>query len=226
MRRTMLALFTAMAFAPAANAAVTLDFNEFRSPQGKRTYLTAPYSKDGFEIAASNPVGGYHFISTQYGRTGLDSALNSYGNYVGQGGALVNYGGSSVSRLTYNDGQAFRLNEIEIAHNYGNSSGLNTYDWYTVVFTFDYADGTSKVEERTLSNAAGNWLNATTVEFDEALLIAFSWKPGQNTSGFLQFDNIVLNREAAVPEPATWALLIAGFGFVGASLRRRRAIAA
>jgi hypothetical protein len=27
---------------------------------------------------------------------------------------------------------------------------------------------------------------------------------------------------AAVPEPATWALLIAGFGFVGATLRRRR----
>jgi hypothetical protein len=27
----------------------------------------------------------------------------------------------------------------------------------------------------------------------------------------------------AVPEPATWALMIGGFGFVGASLRRRRA---
>jgi hypothetical protein len=27
----------------------------------------------------------------------------------------------------------------------------------------------------------------------------------------------------AVPEPATWALLIAGFGFVGTALRRRRA---
>ncbi|WP_235890389.1 PEPxxWA-CTERM sorting domain-containing protein [Sandaracinobacter neustonicus] len=28
---------------------------------------------------------------------------------------------------------------------------------------------------------------------------------------------------AAVPEPATWAMLIAGFGFVGAAARRRRA---
>ena len=32
-------------------------------------------------------------------------------------------------------------------------------------------------------------------------------------------DGVVL--EAVVPEPATWALMIAGFGFVGASMRRR-----
>jgi len=30
----------------------------------------------------------------------------------------------------------------------------------------------------------------------------------------------------AVPEPATWALMIAGFGLAGVSLRRRRAVAA
>ena len=29
-------------------------------------------------------------------------------------------------------------------------------------------------------------------------------------------------REAAVPEPASWALMIAGFGLTGAALRRRR----
>jgi hypothetical protein len=29
------------------------------------------------------------------------------------------------------------------------------------------------------------------------------------------------NVSAAVPEPATWAMLIAGFGLVGGALRRR-----
>ena len=30
----------------------------------------------------------------------------------------------------------------------------------------------------------------------------------------------------AVPEPASWAMLIAGFGLTGAMMRRRRAVAA
>ena len=38
--------------------------------------------------------------------------------------------------------------------------------------------------------------------------------------------NVVVEGSAAVPEPASWALLIAGFVMVGASVRRRRAVAA
>jgi hypothetical protein len=37
----------------------------------------------------------------------------------------------------------------------------------------------------------------------------------------LQIDNIRL-QVSAIPEPATWAMLITGFGLAGASLRRRR----
>jgi hypothetical protein len=32
-------------------------------------------------------------------------------------------------------------------------------------------------------------------------------------------DNVVVTQ---VPEPATWAMLIAGFGLVGSAMRRRR----
>ncbi len=52
--------------------------------------------------------------------------------------------------------------------------------------------------------------------------VAFS-----GTSGSVGFDNFEFNTVAAVgaavPEPAAWVLMIAGFGLTGAALRRRRA---
>jgi len=47
------------------------------------------------------------------------------------------------------------------------------------------------------------------------------------TSRTISFDNITLNSRAiaavsGVPEPSTWAMMISGFGFAGAALRRRR----
>jgi hypothetical protein len=41
----------------------------------------------------------------------------------------------------------------------------------------------------------------------------------QSSGNSLEFDNIAAN---AVPEPATWAMLISGFGLVGFAARRRR----
>lgn len=43
---------------------------------------------------------------------------------------------------------------------------------------------------------------------------------GTDGDGGFQLDDVVLNA-AAVPEPATWALLILGFGLTGAAMRRR-----
>lgn len=40
------------------------------------------------------------------------------------------------------------------------------------------------------------------------------------------FQSITASISAAVPEPASWAMLIAGFGLVGAAARRRTAVAA
>ncbi len=43
-----------------------------------------------------------------------------------------------------------------------------------------------------------------------------------STQNAFEIDNV----SVAVPEPATWAMLIAGFGFVGGMMRRRRLFAA
>ena len=42
----------------------------------------------------------------------------------------------------------------------------------------------------------------------------------RSASEAFEFDNVAF-RVAAVPEPATWGMLIVGLGFVGASMRRR-----
>jgi hypothetical protein len=42
----------------------------------------------------------------------------------------------------------------------------------------------------------------------------------------LESNNPFLLKEGAIPEPATWAMLIVGFGLVGSAVRRRTAVAA
>jgi hypothetical protein len=55
--------------------------------------------------------------------------------------------------------------------------------------------------------------------------VTFSGSTG--TVGFDNFEfNTVRPVSAGVPEPAAWSLMIAGFGLLGASLRRRRCAAA
>ncbi|MES2897211.1 MAG: PEPxxWA-CTERM sorting domain-containing protein [Pseudomonadota bacterium] len=48
---------------------------------------------------------------------------------------------------------------------------------------------------------------------------------GDSVEGNVSIDNVRVNLEgmgSAVPEPATWAMMITGFGLAGSALRRRR----
>lgn len=57
-----------------------------------------------------------------------------------------------------------------------------------------------------------------------ATMLFDTFGTGGDDFGYL--DNVLVeSTDFGVPEPATWAMLILGFGLAGASLRRRRAIA-
>ena len=53
--------------------------------------------------------------------------------------------------------------------------------------------------------------------------ITQSWTVGQRPGGSALATQLKLLALPAIPEPGTWAMLIAGFGLVGAGMRRRRA---
>lgn len=65
------------------------------------------------------------------------------------------------------------------------------------------------------------------LEFDMAGIQSVSFSGTSGTVGFDNFEfDTVTPLAAAVPEPANWALMIAGFGLAGVALRRRRTPAA
>lgn len=66
------------------------------------------------------------------------------------------------------------------------------------------------------------WVNLTGLSATGPLSLEFEQNPAQGWVfvSEVSFEGTIAG---AVPEPATWAMMIAGFGVVGGSLRRRRA---
>lgn len=173
--------------------AVTLTF------EGQfNTIYNAPITRDGFEIG--NPVGQeqhFHEIdSTQFG-------LSSNGT-----GVLLNDRDTEIF-LQAVGGGVFDLTSFDIATAANNNPALS--------FTATGYLGGNVVG--TVSGSLGGF--ATWSGFSGVDYVVFD---GIGSLGGFELDNIVLNEAVpgGVPEPAAWALMIAGFGLAGASLRNRR----
>lgn len=71
--------------------------------------------------------------------------------------------------------------------------------------------------------ALSGFTGLSQISFGQQQLAAQLFPPGPD-SGYLAFDNLAFTAAAgaAVPEPAAWALMIAGFAGAGAMIRRRR----
>ena len=75
---------------------------------------------------------------------------------------------------------------------------------------------------RNVDNNLATTLERYTFNFigaSSATRLSFNLDPTFNTD---DVDGIIDNVSIAVPEPATWAMMIAGFGMVGGTMRRRR----
>ena len=160
------------------------------------------------------------FPTWESGWFGVNSdAQNCYGVGGGRGnnpdGLWVSNGGCLAApvNVAFNAGFAATLTSLDLDVAGYSPTTLTIYDKngatllsVSVVLTFgSFSDpGTYSHYGVTSSNGIGG----------------FSFTGG--ASGNTSIDNIVVNGGSAVPEPATWTLMIGGFGLAGAALRRRR----
>jgi len=143
--------------------------------------------------------------------TGFYDFYPGNGNYVDLDGS-TGYGNSPASQLT------------SLA-----SFGAGAY-----TLSFQLGGNARGAAPKTTVVSLGNWSTSITLNSGDPLsTYTFSFN---TTGGNLVFgengpsdqqgnilDNVGLT--AGVPEPATWALMISGFGMAGVALRRRRAFA-
>lgn len=108
-------------------------------------------------------------------------------------------------------------------------SGLTAGSSYTVSFDARsngttpneldlYVDGALKLN---LTNFAASY-SSYSFDFTALGTTADFAVYGRNDPYISEVDNFRLSDAGAVPEPATWALMLGGFGLAGAALRRRR----
>lgn len=224
---TALAAMAMATIAPAPSQAATL-FNissiGLDSPGGKNG--TISYAPTSFSVnagigrlalngtdAASDPVSFltycidiFHFVHAGPFTLQAASSILSNPTKLGQLSALLANADPLVVDATTS--AAAQLAVWEIAFETGTSAyDLNAGDLKVT--------GGNSAGARTLANS---YL---------ANVIGGTWQPsgGKLEVLYAPDNQIQLLSVAAVPEPATWAMLIGGFGLVGASMRRRRKFA-
>jgi len=108
--------------------------------------------------------------------------------------------------------------------------GTFSYDvWHHIDLVLDYTaqtysiglDGSTIASGLAFCGSNAGCTNAPISNFGDALFDTFG---GSSNTGYL--DNVSIDTVAGAPEPAAWALMLAGFAGLGAALRRRRGLAA
>lgn len=150
------------------------------------------------------PIDGYIFNATM---DNLDSAYWGL-PAAGHGGsfaALNNYGG--IGELSRQDGKLFSLSKLNFINWYGNIAG-------TTFIVTGFKAG-SEVATATMTGS-DQWQSIST-NFSAVDKVTFELRY-QGSPNIFVIDDIVVN---SVPEPETYAMLLAGLGLLGFMVRRK-----
>lgn len=148
---------------------------------------------------------------------------------------------TSISSFAFNTGDLVRLS-LDVSGNQRNAGQSDNF-----FAGYSFGGVTTDIFNIGFSNGGGDVIVAPTLS-DEGFRFSFSDIAGNDPfstrslfftagqAGSLTFnfgslsadnvgpivDNVVLEIGAPVPEPATWAMMIFGFGLVGGAMRRNR----
>lgn len=189
-------LALAAAILLAAPAAASAATITFDGLPGSNGSAFTSYSEAGFTVTKS--VGDL-FVGKAYG----NPAPSIFGG--------PNYGSAGASFDLTAAGSLFDLASFDFGANVGSATYALT----------GFRNGVS-LFSLTGAQASGGFqtvLTGSDLRFDKVTFQLLS----EGTS--FNVDNISANISSAVPEPATWAMMIAGFLSVGSVLRRRRGVA-
>jgi hypothetical protein len=225
-------MVTGLAFAGAANAAVTVNVE---AAGVQATTMAGPtYVEDFASYSSSTPSGNSTLalptVTTTFGGSPVTGTLTGFelGNSQSYGGVGYFYGGAFgsdqygivhgdatlklSSAVTYFGLWAAALDSNNTIELLNNGVSLGSYNLVNTIgaLSSDYFGNPNNGQDAGEKFAFVNFLSSTpfdTIEFHQ-------------TGGGFEFDNLTVG--GAVPEPASWAMMLVGFGAMGAAMRRRK----
>jgi uncharacterized repeat protein (TIGR03803 family) len=156
----------------------------------------------------TTPIGGAYGMGTVF-KLDSSGALTTLVDFNGNNGGSPLYGGL----IDDSAGNLFGTSQVGGAYGFGTVFKLDKSGRLTTLVDFDSNNGDDPTSGL-IADAAGNLFGITSA----GGVYNFGTVFKVSDAGFVI--------AAAVPEPASWAMLIAGLGFTGTALRRRRMRAA
>lgn len=191
----------ALAGASITAQAVTLTFDELAPESGNSAvYVGHTYSHDGFTITGSG--------SPAWAGAGFHVYPASSDNWTGSAGLFLAAVGGKIELVATN-GSLFDVESIDISRGDSNN-GL-----VPVGFGGTKADGSMVGQGFWFTDTVHGRNERVTFSSDFRGLRSLVWYQGAE---WHQFDNL---KVTAVPEPGTYALMVAGLGLVAGVTRRR-----